>query len=126
MSLTAATAGVGPPCLPPKASSSSWWQSILPGGPLEEPPCAFPPPARVGLHGLPELSRPLGPRKPAVQPKLVLGKSPLADLDTALGGPSDDDHLAATLEGLMLPLPCPLTVGVGPPGERLGCTRAQD
>ena len=76
---------------------------------------------------MPELSRPLGPRKPAVQPKLVLGESPLADLDTALGGPSDDDHLlAATLEGLMLPLPCPLTVGGGPPGERLGCTRAQD
>ena len=106
---TATTPGVGPPpCLPPKASSSSWWQSILPGGPLEEPPCAFPPPARVGFHGLPELSRALGSRsKPDLHLKLVLGKSPLADLDTALSGPDDDHLLAATIEGLLLPLPCP-------------------
>ena len=64
-----------------------------------------PPPPRVGLHDLPKLS--------------------LADLDTALGGPDDDHLLAVTLGGLLLPLPCPLTVG-GPPGKRLGCTRDQE
>ena len=103
---TAVTPGAGPPCLPPhKASSSSWWQSILPGDSLGQPPCGFPPPPRVGLHDLPKLS--------------------LADLDTALGGPDDDHLLAVTLGGLLLPLPCPLTVG-GPPGKRLGCTRDQE
>ena len=68
----------------------------------------LPPPARVDLHGLPELSRALGSRsKPDLHLKLVLGKSPLADLDTALSGPDDDHLLAATIEGLLLPLPCP-------------------
>ena len=42
---TAVTPGAGPPCLPPhKASSSSWWQSILPGDSLGQPPCVSPPP----------------------------------------------------------------------------------
>ena len=91
----------------PHLGGKVFCQVVRQGGGLAPLPTT---PARVSLHGLPELSRALGPCKTDLQLKLVLVvESFSADLDTTFGGPHDA-HLAATFECLLLPLPCPLTV----------------